>query len=102
MSTQTKVIKVYQNNTVEIVCTVKGLQSLDGYTPYITIKEDYDEDEVFEKEGNVNGTDVVFKIDPSDNDISPGTYLYEITITDGTDNYTVLQNKYVVLDSVKY
>ena len=102
MTAQTKVIKVYQKNTVEIVCYVKGLQSLSGYTPYITIKEDYDKSIIFEKTGSVNNTDVVFKIDPSDNDISPGTYLYEITITDGTDNYTVIQNKYIVLDSVKY
>jgi len=81
---------------------VSGLSSLSGYTPSLTVKDDYGGSTTFEITGSVDGLNVTFKVDPDDNDISAGTYIYEINITDGTDIYTIVQSKYIVLDSVKY
>jgi len=87
---------------VEIVCRVTGLSTLSGYTPYLTVKDTYDGTQQFDITGSVDDLNVSFKVTPTNNDIPAGNYLYEITISDGTDNYTIVQGKYIILDSVKY
>lgn len=97
-----KQIKTYRKNTEEITCRVKGLTSLDGYTPTLTVKDKIKGTQKFSITGNITDLLIDFRVSPSNNDISAGEYIYDITISDGTDNYTVAQGKYVVLESVRY
>jgi len=100
-------IKVYRKNTEEITCTVNGLSSLSGYTGYLTVKDEAGGTEQFSintgtSDGSITNLTITFKVSPANNDIVAGTYYYDIVVSDGTDNYTVSQGKYVVLESVKY
>jgi uncharacterized protein YaiI (UPF0178 family) len=101
----TNKIEVYENNTLTITCTVSGLDTLSGYTATLTVKEnenDADSDKLIESSGSITDLVIQFDIPAADNALTPGTYVYDIVITDGSKIYTIQQNYYQVLKSVKY
>jgi len=100
-------IKTYRNNTEEISCIVSGLDSLSGYTGYLTVVDEIGGTEQFSintgtSDGDIVNFTITFRVSPSNNNITAGIYKYDIVVSDGTDNYTVAQGKYIVLESVKY
>lgn len=95
------IISVYQGNTLTVTCTVTGLSSLSGYTGYFTVK-DRDGGEEFESTGSIDGLVITFTITKANNTRSAYDYLYEITINDGTNYFTLKQGVYRVMESIKY
>lgn len=99
------VIEVYQGNTKNFTCTVTGLASLAGYTAKCIVKknkEDADADKKFELTGTIDGLVISFTSSATNNTQDAGEYYYEVYITDGTNVFTVVQNIYRILESVKY
>lgn len=98
------VMNVIEGNTLTFTTTIKsGLSSLSGYTAYFTVKKKLnDDDNIFEKTGSINGLVMTFTVTASDNDLAIGSYIYEITITNGTESYTLEQGTYNVRESLKY
>lgn len=96
-------IEVYKGNTATVECTVAGLESLSGYTATLTVRAELDSDtDTFSVTGSIVDLVCTFGITAAQNTISPGHYYYDVTITDGTNVYTVVQDKYIVVDSVKF
>lgn len=96
-------VEAFQANTKTVTCEVTGLANLDGYTATLTVKKDTDSSTTNVSEtGSINGLDITFVVSASDNDISPGDYIYDITVTNGTNVYTLVQDTYRIVDSVKF
>ena len=95
-------VEIYQENTQTIKCTVTGLVNLDGYTATLTVKETPNEDAIIESEGSIAGLVITFDLTPSDTKLYPKKYVYEITIDDETNKYTLVQDIFHIKDSVKY
>jgi hypothetical protein len=92
-------ISVFQNNTLIVTCVVTPvtgvLETLDGYTPTMTVKDE-DGTEVISNEGSTNGMTITHTISADDNDIDPDDYDYDITIENDPIRYTVRKDKYYV------
>jgi len=95
-------IEIYQENTQTIKCTVTGLDDLDGYTATLTVKKTPNEDVIIEKEGSISDLVITFDLTPANTKLYPGRYVYDITIDDETNRYTIVQDSFLVKDSVKY
>jgi len=96
-------IEIYQGNTKTIQCTVTGISTLSGYTATLTVKKrKEDTTTVIEKEGSISGLIITFDLEPEDLDVDPYEYVYEITISDGTDKYSIIQDLFVIKDSIKF
>jgi hypothetical protein len=96
-------IQVYQNNSKTVVCNVTGLASLTGYTAVMTVKTAITATgTTFTSTGTTNGLTIKFELTPANTNIAPNTYWYDIVVTNGSKNYTVVQSVLTVLDSVKY
>ncbi len=97
------IITLYEENTLSIQCTVTGLDDLDGYTATLTVKSRADDTTaVLTKEGSISSLVITFDLTATDTDIAPAQYTYDITIDDGTNQYTLVQNIFYVKDSVKF
>lgn len=96
-------IEVYPKNTTAISCSVSGL-SMTGYTPYMTVKKKTtDTDVILNKTGVVrDSSTLAFNLSSSDNNISAGDYVYDITVIADSSIYTVVKDKFIVIDGVKY
>ncbi len=89
-----------QKNSTTVVAVITGVATIDTAT--LTVKWDAsDTTATIEKAGSVSGLTVTFTITPTDNDISPGHYVYDINIAEGTDEYTPVSGIYTVNDGVK-
>jgi len=96
-------IEIYQGNTKTIQCTVTGISTLEGYTAALTLKKNKeDTTAILEKEGSISGLVITFDLDPADTDVNPYEYVYEITLNDGTDKYSVVQDILKIIDSIKF
>jgi len=95
-------IDVYQQNDKGIICDVSGLVNLDGYRPAFTVKKSLDGTPVIEKDGSASGLQISFNLTYEDTSIAAGNYIYDIVIDNSTNRYTVAQDDFTVLDSVKY
>jgi hypothetical protein len=100
-------IEVYEQNTLPVTCEVSGLGSLSGYTPRLMVKEnldDADSEALIDVTGGVTDLIIDFTIPFSDNEITPGVYYYDITLEEdaGSEKYTVVQDYYIILKSVRY
>jgi hypothetical protein len=97
-------IEVYQGNTKTITCTVSGLSDLVGYSATLTVKrEARDTENLFEVDhADITGLVITFETSDTDNTQDAGEYIYEVTITNGTYIYTVTQDVYEIVESVKY
>lgn len=103
-----QMIEVYQGNTKVINVNMSGSGlpgDLSGYTAYLIVKrEKTDDDDIklFQKTGTINGTVANFATDPADNTQDAGDFYFEVYITDGSNVFTVVQDVYRILESVKY
>ncbi|MBA7500897.1 hypothetical protein ES704_03659 [subsurface metagenome] len=101
-------ITVYQENTRTIKCTVTGLDDLVDYAATLTVKKTHNEDAIITKntdiegEGEISDLVITFNLTPEDTKLYPCKYVYDITITDETNTYTIVQDIFEVKDSVKY
>ena len=101
----TNKLEVYQNNTKTIACYIYGGLNLSTYTPYLTVKRKAtDATTILEKTGLVTdpSTTVTFDLAPADTSIAAGDYVYDITISDGTNIHTVVKDTFTILEGVKY
>lgn len=96
-------ITVYQGNTKTITCTVSGLADLSGYTATLTVKKDSrDTVPLFEVTGTIEALVITFNTSAANNTMDAGGYVYEVTITNGTFVYTIVQDIYEIVESVKF
>jgi uncharacterized protein YbcV (DUF1398 family) len=100
-------ITVFEGNTAEVKCAVVNSDGTDadlsGYTATLTVKENKsDTTAVFESTGVISGNDITFTISADDNDIDKGVYYYEVTIDDSTSYFTLIQDRYVIKESIVY
>ena len=94
-------IEIYRNNSKTIVCTVSGLDDLDGYTAVMTVKVNKDDTEaVIEKEGDVVGLVITFEFTPAETDILHRSYQYDVVITSAANEYTIIQDTFRISKSV--
>lgn len=95
-------IQVYENNSVRINCTVTGTDSLAGYTSTLTVKNNInDTTAAITKTGTIVGLVISFDLLPADT-VTVGSYMYDISVSDGTNNYTVIPpDEFVILETVK-
>lgn len=105
MATQSNRIEVYQNNTKNIACVVIGIADVSGYTPYLTVKKnDDDASALLSKTGIVTdvGGSFAFSLTSTDTSINEGDYIYDIVIENTPIVYTVVRDKFKVLEGVRY
>lgn len=100
-------ITVYEGNTAVVTCAVTNSDGTDadlsGYTATLTVKENKsDTTAVIESTGVIVGNDITFTISAADNEIDKGVYYYEVTIDDTTSYFTLVQDRYVVKESIVY
>jgi len=96
------VINIYKNNSATIDCSVSGIASLSGYRPTMNVKKDFEDEILLTKDGSVDGFKITFLLRPTDTSLAYGEYMYDIIIDNSTNIYTVLQDKFIITNSVKY
>ena len=101
------IIKVYEGNSKVVTCTVTNddgtAATLTGFDATITVTEKLDgADVLFSSTGVIVGNVITFTIDPADNAIPYGVYMYEITIESLTETISLLQGRYHVMESLVY
>lgn len=105
MSTINNKIEIYPQNTKSIGCVVIGVNDVSGFTPYLSVKKKTtDTDSILVKTGIVtdaSGT-LLFNLSAIDTSIPYGDYVYDVTIEKLPTIYTVVKDKFVVVDSVRY
>jgi len=92
-------MKFYRENTVNINLSFPGVD-LTGATVYFTVKADYDDDgtdssalikkDVTSHIDAANGQTVVV-LTPSDTDVEPGKYVYDIKLKKSSGEQTTLK-----------
>ena len=110
MSTSNNKISIYQGNSDQIFCSVTDSSSLamdlTGYTGMITVKKKKsDTSNTIQKihtSLDASAGTLTFDLTPTETDITPGDYNYDITIDNSTNVYSVVQEKLVIVDSVRY
>lgn len=98
-------IEVYKNNSKSIQCTFTTDKDLTDFTAYLTVADRNDSSTtVITTSADVDAVNnkCVFDLTPADTNIAAGDYVYDITITDGTDIYTLIVDKFQILEPVKY
>jgi len=98
-------IKIYQNNTTTIACTVIGGLDLTGFTPHFTVKgKASDIGTLLSKTGIVSdpSTTVTFAFTSIDTSMAPGSYVYDVVIDTSTQTYTLVKDIFEILDGVRY
>jgi len=93
-------ITIYDGNTLQLKSTM-NVDSISGYTGTFYIKKYRSDNEYTEQiTGTTEGNSVTFIFTPSETDMKPGKYIYEIRITNGTNVFTTNQGDLIVLDSI--
>ena len=97
-------IEVYEGNDIAVITTVSGITSLAGYTSTLTVKATKESSTALftNTPGTINGLNITHNITNVENDMDHGQYYFEITIDNGTYKYTVVQDYYVILESIVY
>ena len=95
-------IEIYKGNTQNIIVDVSGLTDLIGYIPYLTVKPEFNETAVITKTGSVNGLACTFALTNTDTSIVAGDYYYDVVIDNSINKYTVLQDLFQIVDSIKF
>ena len=100
-------ITVFQNNTKNIACAICSVGNIDGsfggYNPYITVKDKADGTTVLNKLGVIDSsTTCMFYLLPSDTSLAAKDYVYDITLEGYSNVYTVVKDRFSVLDGVRY
>jgi hypothetical protein len=75
-----------------------------GYTPYLTVKrKTTDAETALQLTGWVSDSStLIFDISSSDSSIAVGDYVYSIEVELDSSIYTVVRDKFTVVDGVKY
>lgn len=97
-------IEIFEKNSQVIACWVSGISDLSPYTPYLTVKrKSTDSSTLLEKTGLVSDPSctLTFTLTQTDTSIAPGDYCYDVTIDSGSLTYTIVKDRFSVLDSVK-
>lgn len=98
-------IEIFQNNSKTIGCYITGGLNLSEFTPYLTVKRKASDAEVIlQKIGLVSdpSTTVTFELATADTSIAAGDYVYDVVIESSTQIYTVVKDRFSVLDGVKW
>ena len=97
-------IEIFQGNTKTIVCAVTGLASLTGYTATLTVKKEARDVGIplISVTGTIEALNITFLTSATNNTLPAGKYVYEVSVTDGTNVYTIVQDVYEILESAKY
>ena len=100
----------FQNNSKQIFCSVLDSSSnqmnLAGYIPTFYLKSVViDSPLVLEKVGTILDASqgaISFNLTPEDCSLIAQDYIYEIIIDNSTNRISVVQDKFSILDSIKY
>jgi len=96
-------IEIYKNNSKSIIITIDGLTSLSGYTVTLNVRKRLtDANIIITSTGDTIDLTSTFNLLPEDTNIDVGSYDYDIVASNETNNYTVMQSKLKIIDSVKY
>lgn len=110
VSTQSNVIRLMRGDNLSVRCTVKSYSTgaavnITGYTPYLTVKRnpvDDDPEAIFQILGTLTTPTsgvCTFDITKFQTTIQPGTYYYDITLYDASDNVkTVVPTDKFIID----
>ncbi len=99
----TNEIKIFKKNTRTVPFAVTGLSSLSGYTAVLTCKKSRnDTAELFHIDGSIVDLVINFTLSSSNTDREEGEYYYDVTITNGTNIFTLTVAKLIIVDSVIY
>lgn len=94
-------IRIFQNNNKTITATIDGLDSLSGYTALLSVRQNIESTGMtFQLTGVTVDLTTTFEILPENTNNLNGTYNYDITYSDGTNNYTAIQSILIISESV--
>lgn len=96
-------ITIYPQNTTSFGYNITNL-IVTGYTPYITVKKKTtDSDYVIDVSGLVqDSSTITFILSSTDTSLNYGDYVYDITLEVDASKYTVVKDKFIVVDGVRY
>jgi len=97
-------IEVFEKNTRVIAVYVCGLPDLSLFTPYLTVKKRAsDSIALLSKTGLCSdpSTTYTFTLTPTDTSLAVGDYTYDITLDGSSGTYTIVKDRFSILDSVK-
>ena len=96
-------IEAYEGNDLKVFVDVTGITSLSGYTPTFTVKTSKaSSTALFAVTGTVSSLRITFNVTEAQNSIDFDVYYYEVTITNGTQVYTLAQDIYKVKESLVF
>ncbi len=100
-------ISIYEGNSAIIgfeVLNPDGTDAvLSGFTATLNIKEKKtDITALISKTGTISGNEVTFAITDTDNELTYGTYYYEVVLTSTTQKLTVAQERFHIKQSIIY
>ena len=100
-------ITVYEGNSLVVECTITNSDGtaavLTGYTATLTVKANKsDTTTLFTSTGIIAANVVNFTITAANNTRDTGVFYYEVTISDSTSYYTVVQDRYYLKQSIVY
>lgn len=100
-------VTVYESNSATIEVAVYNPDGTDavlsGYTATLTVKSSKSSTTtLFTSTGTVSGNDISFAVTAANNNRAYGVYYYEVTIVNGTTQLTVVQDRYVIKESLVY
>ncbi len=95
-------IEIYQKNTIAISCAVSGLITT-GYDAYLTIKQKANDDYIIQSTGTIqDASTAIFYLSSTDTSIATGDYIYDITIQKDTSIFTIIKDRFTIIDGIRY
>jgi hypothetical protein len=105
MATLNNKLTIDQHNTRSIGCVVIGVSDISGYIPYLTVKKNNaDSSTILSIVGTVtdaSGT-MLFNLSSTDTSLGAGDYVYDVVIEKSGEIHTVVKDKFVVVEGVRY
>ncbi|HPI82525.1 MAG TPA: hypothetical protein PK122_04845 [Candidatus Paceibacterota bacterium] len=97
----------YQNNSKTVFCAVydssNNIMDLSDYTGIFYMSSIIPGSEVaIEKLASMDSSGMTFNLTPEDTSLAPGDYWYNIDISSNTDRYTVVSDRFNLLDHLKF
>ena len=99
-------ITIFQNNTTGITCEISSSITLANYDTFFQVRKEKDAVVFIEDTGSLvlySGSYTgAYDLSADDTDIESGHYYYEIVVESGSNKYTVMQEDFIVKNSIKY
>lgn len=95
-------IEIYQQNSTTITCDVSGITDLINYSGILTVKTNADGEIVISSTGTISDLKVTFELSYTDTSIAADDYVYDVVVESSVNKYTVVQDTFKVLNSVKF